>query len=697
MTSNYHLFVLSLLSASVACGPSESTSSESNTSTETETDSDSEADSDTTEGPTLTDTEGTETEGTETEGTDTDPTDGACSGENTTGDEEPAHACGCTVDSCSNGIGACDGFSCSPKALMYSVTYCAADSLDCGPVLETCGEFDCAPEDRIYDETALDCTLTAMRDRAPGMYAWDSTLDGHYSGDIGVFHLGDGGAMWARQCNYEDFSVGVDQPSGLDLESAAYFDGCLAMPEANARWLCLQDGLIRTDDIATCNGGTGGPPPLGTCPNGGVAWAGSAIFHESNAAAIMQMEGVECIEGPLLIDNPSCPDALAALSSVSRVDGAVTLRNLDVPDMSWLSSLTEVEGNMSLRDMPVMSLDGLDGLTTVEALDLRGLPNLSDLQGLGALANVETLNLADLNIQTLAGLGPVHPNELTISESPLLTSIVGLELITNAESLSFGNVPALTSFEGLENLKSAEYFSAQWAGPADLTGLQALESVTSLTLAGDYIVDAGPLPSLTTVEDLWIRNTPLLTSLSGLANISQIAEITLSGVPSLVTLSELSALQSSDSIELRGTGLVDLNGLNAIENLSNLNLIDNVSLTSVSGLDALTAISEGLSIGENPKLVNLMELLAPAIGGTIRIYNNKALISLAGLEGVTAIVGDLDILGNEVLNSLAGLANLQSVDGNVEIRDNPQLPNQDALDFAESLEVSGFVDVSDNG
>ncbi|MGB1274613.1 MAG: hypothetical protein ACPG77_02595, partial [Nannocystaceae bacterium] len=161
--------------------------------------------------------------------------------------------------------------------------------------------------------------------------------------------------------------------------------------------------------------------------------------------------------------------------------------------------------------------------------------------------------------------------------------------------------------------------------------------------------------------------------------------------------SELSALQSSDSIELRGTGLVDLNGLNAIENLSNLNLIDNVSLTSVSGLDALTAISEGLSIGENPKLVNLMELLAPAIGGTIRIYNNKALISLAGLEGVTAIVGDLDILGNEVLNSLAGLANLQSVDGNVEIRDNPQLPNQDALDFAESLEVSGFVDVSDNG
>ena len=85
---------------------------------------------------------------------------------------------------------------------------------------------------------------------------------------------------------------------------------------------------------------------------------------------------------------------------------------------------------------------------------------------------------------------------------------------------------------------------------------------------------------------------------------------------------------------------MDLNGLNAIETLSSIRLIDNESLTSATGLDALTAISGELTIGNNPKLGDLMGmLLAPTVSGAIRIYNNQSLTSLAGLEGVTSIVG----------------------------------------------------------
>jgi hypothetical protein len=691
-------FALLLAGAGLACTPGASTSA-------------------TEGGESMTDTESTSTSAAsapmsesdgETETSSTTDATGVC----TTGGGEDAtgHACGCTINTCANGNWeACDDLEgpswCSIGAMLTSVTYCASDSLDCGPVLESCGEqglCDDDPDAREYDEEALDCTLAALRDRAPGTYGWSSTLDGSYSGAAGVFHLRAGGAMWARECEWEDLGTSMDPPSGLELASPDYFAGCLVMPAASARWACMRGGLTRTTAIAFCDGGTGGPPPLGTCADGGVAWAGSAIFQGSDSGALQQLAGVECIEGPLRIDGVLCEDVLDALASVRRIDGSLTLRGLAVTDLGPLSALEEVGGAVIIEGLPeATSLAGLSGVAVVPGqLYLRDLPKLADLSGLEGLTSVDAILMRELGVASLAGLGPVGPSTLEIWECPALTSLAGLEGMSSALNVRLIDVPSLKSLDGLNNLVSAEFLQISDAGVVDLVGLDALAQVAALSVRGQVLVDVGPLPSLVSVDSLDVSYSPLVASLSGLAGVAALpGGLRLADLPALDDLSGLSSVAAAGDVDVRlCDALVDLSGLGALATAASITLEDNASLASVVGLDALTAVAGSFIIRENPALVDMAGMvLAPAIGGRLQFWKNPSLKSLAGMEGVTAIVGDLSIVGNLLLTSLDALANLTLVDGNLEISDNVQLPTQDALDFAAKIEITGSTEIGGNG
>ncbi|HGG58219.1 MAG TPA: hypothetical protein ENK31_10525 [Nannocystis exedens] len=654
--------------------------------------------SETTTGPETT-TTGPETTGTET-------TADLCAAEGSIG--ESVHECGCTINTCENGIwSACEDESpswCGVSSMLYSVTFCASDSLDCGPVTESCaGEFcDVDPDAREYDEEALNCTLAALRDRTPGMYGWESTLDGSYSGEAGVFHLRKDGAMWARECDWEDLGTSMDQPSGLGIESAEYFEGCLAMAKAGDRWQCMRDGLSRTAEIPLCDGGIGGPPPLGTCADGGIAWAGSAVFQGSDPGALKLLAGVECIEGPLRIDGVLCPDILDTLGSLRRIDGSLTLKNLEVSDLMALSALTEVGGTVVLRELPqLLSLEGLGGVAAVhDQLSLIDLPKLTDLSGLGALTDVDKMVLRELGIVSLDGLGPSSPTSLEIWDCPELASIEGLGAMVSAESVRLVELPMLTSFEGLANLISVGFLEFSGVGATNLVGLDSLAQATTLGARGEWLVDIGPLPSLVTLGRLSVDYSPEVESLSGLTKITELPSgLSLSGLPALGDLAELSSVQEISYIDIRQCdGLADLTGLGAVSNVEKISLDRNASLESVVGLDSLLEISDWLVIRENPKLVDMAGMvLAPSVGGRVQFLKNAKLSSLAGMEGVTSIVGDLQIIENGVLTSLAGLANMTKIEGGLTITDNVQLPTQEALDFAAGIEVTGMTEIGGNG
>ena len=95
-------------------------------------------------------------------------------------------------------------------------------------------------------------------------------------------------------------------------------------------------------------------------------------------------------------------------------------------------------------------------------------------------------------------------------------------------------------------------------------------------------------------------------------------------------------------------------------------------LVTLAGLENLTRIGGDLSIG--------------SLGAS-----NEALISLAGLESITSIGGFVSIFGNAALTSLTGLENLASIGGDLSIRRSGVLTDSSAQAFADRLVAGGFT------
>lgn len=98
------------------------------------------------------------------------------------------------------------------------------------------------------------------------------------------------------------------------------------------------------------------------------------------------------------------------------------------------------------------------------------------------------------------------------------------------------------------------------------------------------------------------------------------------------------------------------------------------------GLDNLASIGESIMIFNNSALLNLAGIEdVTFVGNCIWINSNEALISLEGLENVTSIEGFLDIIINHSLTSLAGLEGLTYIGRFLRIAENNALVNLEGL------------------
>jgi hypothetical protein len=127
-----------------------------------------------------------------------------------------------------------------------------------------------------------------------------------------------------------------------------------------------------------------------------------------------------------------------------------------------------------------------------------------------------------------------------------------------------------------------------------------------------------------------------------------------------------------------------------------------IQLSGVDSLAALEALAEvrgDLTISESPELPSLQGLeRLTRVGGTLRIYRNAELTSLQGLEALEEVGKRLSIRDLPKLESLAGLDELRHVGGVLEIGANPELRSLEALGDTTSraLSVGGDLIVSDN-
>jgi len=136
------------------------------------------------------------------------------------------------------------------------------------------------------------------------------------------------------------------------------------------------------------------------------------------------------------------------------------------------------------------------------------------------------------------------------------------------------------------------------------------------------------------------------------------------------------------NVEIYGSNISNLNGLNVLTSFGGGFMIGYTSLTSFIGLENLTTIGGNLEISYNDALSSLVGLEnITYIEGEVYIgiwsffggIGNSSLISLTGLNNLNSIGGGLFIIYNDALTSLAGLDNLDSIGGYLWIESNDAL------------------------
>jgi hypothetical protein len=155
------------------------------------------------------------------------------------------------------------------------------------------------------------------------------------------------------------------------------------------------------------------------------------------------------------------------------------------------------------------------------------------------------------DLQALSGYTLVT-GDLSILSSPL-TSLKGLECLTQVESLVIDGNHYLVSLVGLESLESVESLAIKYND--SLTSLAGLENLKSV--GGRLYI--GPNPSLTSLAglgnlksvggSLYIGPNPSLTSLAGLENLKSVGgRLYIGPNPSLTSLAGIGSLNSVGSL-----------------------------------------------------------------------------------------------------------------------------------------------------
>jgi len=307
----------------------------------------------------------------------------------------------------------------------------------------------------------------------------------------------------------------------------------------------------------------------------------------------------DVIAGDLMISDATDP---ATLACVIEVQGELRVADTTTwSDLAPLANLRRVGGDLKLlNNTALLDLDGLQALERVGGLvSFANNPQLADLSSLAGLRRLGGLGIHDNALTSLAGLAGDLVFEPAIGgpagifiTHEALTDLDGLAAITSTSAplglhVTVSEMPALVDIAGLGVLAVVD-------GPVELS-LHDLPVLPGLHWPG-------PL------ERLQLRDAPVLQQLE-LPAVIDAREISLWRLPALTGLTGLAALRSiSELLHIGPCGtedglasVVDLHGLEALEQVEVLYVEGNASLTSLAGLPT-TLQAGNVFIRRNPAL-----------------------------------------------------------------------------------------------
>ncbi len=465
-----------------------------------------------------------------------------------------------------------------------------------------------------------------------------ATVGGTISDDGGAT-ITERGVVWAITSNptINDNKQTIGSGSGT-------FEVTLSNLDANTSYF-IRAYAINSEGIAY-----GGQRQFTTLESGPIAkvFEGDVVLTSQQEVEDFGAENYTGVNGNLTIrddNNPSTITDLTPLNTIINISESLTIENNN--------QLTRTDGFSQL-----IGIGGDLVIFNEEAtFDIFGFNNLESVDGNLSLTSSFPGKIRDLD--AFKGL-------VTIGSDMIITKVIGsvkafgklnrigdnlsIQLVESIEDLAF--------FESLESIEGEFFLSFNNA----ITSLKGLEKLTELNglnlLRNDLLSSLSGLENVKQIDgDLTVSLNHSLEDLSGLEGLEKVINGGVyinqnEGLLNLIGLNGLTVSEGGLEIESNGS-LVNLVGLDNLRTMGNVD-------------EDCFCVGE-IVIGGNSNLENLngLESLTTALYGGIEIENNPQLVNVDGLQNLETVVLSasdtgvfVNIEGNSMLDDFCGLKKL---------------------------------------
>lgn len=214
--------------------------------------------------------------------------------------------------------------------------------------------------------------------------------------------------------------------------------------------------------------------------------------------------------------------------------------------------------------------------------------------------------------------------------------------------------------------------------PAALARIEKIDGMLGIT---ETAIEEVSFPNLTEVDVLYVIMNEALTSVD-FPSLVDVRNFAISNNPQLTTL-----------------------GFPSLTNVErSLRLEENPALTTVDAFPKLETVGDWFVIVGNDGLEAVGGFTSLERVGSLAVYDNDALVSVADFPALEEITGSdgpvgssvVYIANNPVLASFGKLGSVSTIDGDVTVVNNPELPQEVIDELLDGIDITGGLYVCGN-
>ena len=370
-----------------------------------------------------------------------------------------------------------------------------------------------------------------------------------------------------------------------------------------------------------------------------------------------------------------CPDANVNLTNQLEVDsflkkfpnctnfGYSAYISGDIQSLAGFTQFRAIR-KLFISSTSLVNLDGLSNLEELDALYINGNNKLNNINAITNIKKVNNLNIDNnSSLLSINGFDSIDTCEIIqITNNLNLVSINIGKQLNKLGDLVFRYNLNLNKIEGFDSIKKIDK-TLFMRSLVELQTITAFDNLIEVS-GGIVIYDIG------------------MTNLSFLSQLKTTNELTIYENKKLVDLSGLQALQQCGTTIISSN--LSLTSINSFQpnNINDLTIAFNPELKAINCFDSLQSIGT-LIINDNMILNSIVYSGLPLALNVLRIYNQNNLFNLNSFN-IKEVAKELNIQNNLVLKEASSLSRIKGLHGIVYFDNNQSLTN---LDF-DSLQVT---------